>query len=551
MSRVRNILLAIVAVMMAVACGESRYISDTLEQAEAVMQEYPDSALTLLQTINPDELTTDRGRAMHALLLSQAYDKNYIDLTDDSLITIAVDYFAKRDNALMKFMSLFYQGRVYFNAKEYAKAMHSYLQAEKAVPYFDNDYLKGLLYTQMAYVYEEYYDYPKALKSYREAYSYYTRANLPKHSNYALYGIAAMYRSSSDTYNEAEQTLFEIIDASKLDNDSALMAICLSELIVHYVETKEFNKAKNAYDQFIELYPYHNANSSFYSVVALMFANLNNFETSEAYIKIAHDLSKTSEDTIHQIYNNAQIAALKADYESAYKSIVDGKRMENKNIRHRLEHPILSTQLKIMEQDIAYRQLKQQVQFYLFIGIITIILIFVTCASVYVRALIKNKQRKLDEYVELLWEQKQSIERNDRLSHELIQYLYKGHFKILNSLSDTYYSHTNDPKVQKYLYSEVTCIIEMFKQKKIFLELETMVNRYCDNSMQIIRANIPDLDESDYRQLCYHYAGFSGKLIGLLMNKSQANIYMRKSRLKEKISKLTNNEKHILLKHLE
>ena len=83
MKRVRDILLAVVAVMVAVACGESRYISDTLEQAEAVMQEYPDSALTLLQAINTDELTTDRGRAMHALLLSQAYDKNYIDLTDD------------------------------------------------------------------------------------------------------------------------------------------------------------------------------------------------------------------------------------------------------------------------------------------------------------------------------------------------------------------------------------------------------------------------------------------------------------------------------------
>ena len=83
MKRVRDILLAVVAVMIAVACGESRHISDTHKQAEAVMQEHPDSALTLLQAINPDELTTDRGRAMHALLLSQAYDKNYIALTDD------------------------------------------------------------------------------------------------------------------------------------------------------------------------------------------------------------------------------------------------------------------------------------------------------------------------------------------------------------------------------------------------------------------------------------------------------------------------------------
>ena len=55
MKQVRDILLAVVAVMVAVACGESRHISDTLQQAEAVMQEYPDSALTLLQAINAEE----------------------------------------------------------------------------------------------------------------------------------------------------------------------------------------------------------------------------------------------------------------------------------------------------------------------------------------------------------------------------------------------------------------------------------------------------------------------------------------------------------------
>ena len=39
MKRVRDILLAIVAVMIVIACGESRHISDTHKQAEAVMQD--------------------------------------------------------------------------------------------------------------------------------------------------------------------------------------------------------------------------------------------------------------------------------------------------------------------------------------------------------------------------------------------------------------------------------------------------------------------------------------------------------------------------------
>ena len=39
MKRVRDILLAVVAVMIVVACGESRHISDRFSQAEAVMQD--------------------------------------------------------------------------------------------------------------------------------------------------------------------------------------------------------------------------------------------------------------------------------------------------------------------------------------------------------------------------------------------------------------------------------------------------------------------------------------------------------------------------------
>lgn len=52
-----------------------------LKQAEQCMEAYPDSALQLLNGIhNPDELAK-KERAEYLLLLTQARDKNYMDLS--------------------------------------------------------------------------------------------------------------------------------------------------------------------------------------------------------------------------------------------------------------------------------------------------------------------------------------------------------------------------------------------------------------------------------------------------------------------------------------
>ena len=57
------------------------------------MEEYPDSALHILESIESQQLTVHADRAYYALLLTQARDKNYIVQTDDSLIRTAVQYY--------------------------------------------------------------------------------------------------------------------------------------------------------------------------------------------------------------------------------------------------------------------------------------------------------------------------------------------------------------------------------------------------------------------------------------------------------------------------
>lgn len=106
------------------ACSNSynRAADDTLHTAEAIMDEHPDSALSLICSIDPSMLKGERRRALHALLLTQARDKNYIDQTSDSIISIATAYFDNSRDLYHRMLAHYYLSRVYYYAGNYVDA---------------------------------------------------------------------------------------------------------------------------------------------------------------------------------------------------------------------------------------------------------------------------------------------------------------------------------------------------------------------------------------------------------------------------------------------
>ncbi len=86
-------------------CGPrtGRTICEQLAKAERVMQERPDSALQLIQGIDAGQIGRRAVRAKYALLYAQALDKNaIIDVDNDSLIRIALDYYRYRGSSARK-----------------------------------------------------------------------------------------------------------------------------------------------------------------------------------------------------------------------------------------------------------------------------------------------------------------------------------------------------------------------------------------------------------------------------------------------------------------
>ena len=98
-----------------VSCTDHEVIRQ-LDDVEAYINEHPDSALSVLDSLSTTGIQGREANAKFALLYSIALDKSYIDATDDSLINIAVDWHRKHGTAGERLKSYYYQGRVYQNS---------------------------------------------------------------------------------------------------------------------------------------------------------------------------------------------------------------------------------------------------------------------------------------------------------------------------------------------------------------------------------------------------------------------------------------------------
>ena len=126
---IRVVFTALISVglMLTSGCRNSAEIEDKLDIAETLMEERPDSSLSILEGIDMSRLRGDRIKARYALLKSMALDKNYIDTTTFDVLQPASDYYLKHGNANEKLRTYYYQGVIYKNAGKDDFAMQACL----------------------------------------------------------------------------------------------------------------------------------------------------------------------------------------------------------------------------------------------------------------------------------------------------------------------------------------------------------------------------------------------------------------------------------------
>lgn len=152
-------IISLILFSMAVAGCGNRDVDGRLDHADSIMESAPDSARKALEAIDRSKLDESQ-RARHALLLSQAYDKTYYDVADDSLIGVALDYYMvhpQRRDLLAR--SCYYQGVVAFNAADYQRSIHYLLLADTLAAGLSDFHLRGMANAKLAWCNTEIHDF--------------------------------------------------------------------------------------------------------------------------------------------------------------------------------------------------------------------------------------------------------------------------------------------------------------------------------------------------------------------------------------------------------
>ena len=168
--------VAVLVLCAVLSCSDDTAVMEELNRAEAVMEEYPDSALVLLDSLDRNRLTTREARARHSLLYSQALDKNWIELTSDSVISPAVKYYSRHGSPDYRLKTQYYLGCIFRNAGDREEAMEHFVEAERYVDRATDWQAVGRLYSAKRTIYFDIYDFEKSYLDALLSAEYYSRA---------------------------------------------------------------------------------------------------------------------------------------------------------------------------------------------------------------------------------------------------------------------------------------------------------------------------------------------------------------------------------------
>lgn len=381
-------------------CRKQYPVAEKLLQAEAVMNEYPDSALNLLKGIEQPELQTREHHARYALLYSQALDKNYIDLTSDSLINIAVDYYKDRDDVKAKFLSYYYLGRIYTNANNLTQATLAYMEAEQLVDELGDDYAAGLLYKQIGLVYKSYYDFPKSLQAYQQAIECFTKANKPIHKIQAKLTLSTVYRNLNEEEKSYKVLQNALMESQNL-NDQSLIKSCINNLIAVCIDLEKWEEATQWYQEYQKNNSRNYPTIAFYGYIARLHAKNQNFKDAFMLLDETWKKTKNLQDSITLYHAESQVHQMNGSWEEAYRSIEKSVSLQNKIVRKSLQQPVLTTQNNFLHQELQYKEYKLKTESYIrLLGFTILLLVSILAILLLRKKLLRNYQKSLKEKLE-------------------------------------------------------------------------------------------------------------------------------------------------------
>ena len=302
------------------ACGQwsSRQNRNLMQQAQLLLEQLPDSALTLLDAVNPTSLG-NAEKAEYTLLRVQAKDKAERDIAADTAIFNARDYYVAAKNGEKAVLACFYAGRVLQEQGDANAAMQAYLDAERmANPFKNHDRIKGLIDFYTGQLYYDRIEITEAVAHYRKAANHFKMAGDEISEMYTWNSIGCAHLVN-EAFDSALYYYHQVTEIPAYQDHQKMQAIVMQNIGIISRCEEDYPKARDLFLQALRQNRDEQIKARLYICLAQAYQGLYQLDSTKYYVDRALELcEQIAEQPIPAIYETMiQMEESRGNYREA------------------------------------------------------------------------------------------------------------------------------------------------------------------------------------------------------------------------------------------
>lgn len=507
-----------------------------LQKAEALIEQYPDSSLVLLEEI-PDPQSLKKSLYYKYFLVQiQAKYKNYKDITADTLVFAIRDYYKNKNKPEENALATFYCGRVYQEQKKFEDALQAFLDAEQQLEQSKNFNLKGLCQNAIGHLYYKQHLNDKATVHFKSASEYFHQAQNYKDQIISIkfIGNSLLVSGKTDSafvyYNKG----LEMADKYKIESEQIAIRQGLG---VAYRELGSYEQAIFCFKQAMTFSTDSLNNAKLTANLARVYELLNKNDSAICYLQkaLTYLPQKQQNYLIANIY--ATWSAIE-EKDNNYIEALEKYKLYNKHLAQIISDnkndAILEIEGKYNFQLIENnnKQLLVERQRLLLFSLMLLLISALLILWFYKRAVTHDKELREAEHKILQMQEMVSKYNEKENSHKNVLI---RHFDILKkaALLEKYLKEDERREGERLLlkFNEV-----VYGRKEMDWDLlfETL-NDAGNGIFEQLRKRLPQLDDSEFRICCLIYADFNNTEIALVLNYRLNTVEIKKGTIRKKL----------------
>lgn len=540
------------------SCRDGGRTESILRTADSLMEEHPDSALTILRRDSLEICRSGKDyRLWYALSRTEADDKCYILHVSDSTIRAAANYYNSHGSDLQRVRANYLLGRVYCDMHLYGHALTSFNKAITVESENDStiNRYKARSATWAGYVYEVKGLHKDALRYNKLAYGYAKQAGAQVTEVYSLRDIGRSYRDLNRN-DIAIHYYQKAAKKAKTIDDANLYNMVMEELAGIYIEEGRLDEAYAALNtQFLATTD--KDISSHYYIWAMYFEKRGQLDSAVAYnkrgmnysdVSIKRDVSLDLARLLMKQDKHNEAIKYYEQYSVYSDSVTASELNETSDMLSQVEKNI-----DIERKNTILAETKTNLTILLSVIIFTVIVVSLILIKHYsnVKKRIREQQERANNYLSQLQEtEMQKMKRNEERIAQLETELSVSNEKLTEIRKSLMRNEAemlakqNEHMLFKEKHRELliadladTDVYKLYHTPNAvpssadYHRLVEALNKAYNNFTKRLKEFYPDINDNEVWICCMVKAGLSSKEICNISPYSYSSLGMAKSRL--------------------